>query len=125
MQGTLAPGGKTSVLEPQSRPHFAEALEKELRKAGVPAEWVARNYATKSRYDIAKDRLTLCTIHSAKGMDFHTVILLGAETLPEEDASRAVRSSALLFTGITRARERLVIPWFENTGWIPRLRGES
>ena len=124
VEGTLAPGDEPA-LATLPRPHFAEALEGELRAAGIPAEWVARDFLTKSRYDIAKDRLTLCTVHSAKGMDFHTVILLGAETLPEEDAERAVRSSALLFTGITRAREELLVPWFEATGWIPQLRAES
>jgi superfamily I DNA/RNA helicase len=121
MEGTLAPADAEPALTTLPRPHFAEALERELSDAGIPAEWVARDFLTKSRYDIAKDRLTLCTIHSAKGMDFHTVILLGAETLPEEDAERAVRSSALLFTGITRAREALLIPFFAETGWIPKL----
>jgi len=101
--------------------HFAEALERELVRRNLPAEWVARDFATKSAYDISSDRITLSTVHSAKGMDFHTVILLGAETLPLGSGEPDPHAAALLFTGITRARERVVLPYFDPTGWIPAL----
>ncbi len=104
------------------RPHFAEALEMELKARDIPVEWVARDYATKAAYDISRPRLTLSTVHSAKGMDFDTVILLGADALSVRAGHDLRRSAAILFTGITRARERLVLPFFLDRNWVPELR---
>ena len=118
--GTLHDGGPKKESAP--RPHFAGALEIELNTRGVAAEWVAKDFSAKSLYDISKERLSVSTIHSAKGMDFHTVILLGADTLEARDEHSVERQAAVLFTGITRARERLLIPSFEDAGWIPNLR---
>jgi hypothetical protein len=55
-------------------------------------------------------------------MDFHTVILLGADTLPYREGKAGHRARSLLFTGITRARERLVMLVFGEGGWVPELR---
>ncbi len=120
-QGTLSPGGDR---ERESHPegHWAEALERELMGRGLPAEWVARDFASKAAYDIERERLTLSTIHSAKGMDFHTVLLVGADDLKETSGTAGRRAAALLFTGITRARERFIVPVFGETGWVPGLR---
>jgi hypothetical protein len=120
--GTLHPQSDRDDVPPSDRPHFAEALEQELSVRGIPAEWVARDFATKASYDITKERLTLCTIHSAKGMDFHTVIILGAESLFPKPGRDSRRAQSLLFTGITRAREQLVLPYFADQGWVPGLR---
>jgi hypothetical protein len=122
VRGTLHPQSDRDDSPPSGRPHFAEALEIELRSREVPVEWVVRNFAAKAAYDISKERLTLSTVHSVKGMDFHTVVLLGAESLRSEPSSTAGRARSLLFTGVTRARERLLIPYFEDGGWVPELR---
>lgn len=106
------------VVTAKAKPHFAEVLENELRDRGIPCDWVARDFATKSAYDISKPRLTLSTIHSAKGMDYHTVILLGVEALKKPDPHFDPGASSLLFTAVTRARERLVMPYFEENGWV-------
>jgi hypothetical protein len=120
--GTLHPQSDRDDAPPSARPHFAEALEQELVHRGVPAEWTARDYASKAHFDISKDRLTLSTVHSAKGMDFHTVVLLGTDTLPYRAGTAGNRARSLLFTGITRARERLLLPAFGEGGWVPELR---
>jgi hypothetical protein len=121
-EGSLSPGDRGDEAAEPDHPHFAEALERELKRHGLPAEWVARDFTSKASYDISRSRLTLSTIHSAKGMDFHTVILLGADTLPTREGADRDRAAALLFTGITRARERLVLPYFLDRGWVPELR---
>ena len=121
-QGTLVPDDDRDGAAAAARPHFAEALEAELLARNMPVEWVARDFASKAAYDISRSRLTLSTIHSAKGMDFHTVILLGAESLSTRPGRDRERSAALLFTGVTRARERLVIPYFLDRGWVPEIR---
>jgi superfamily I DNA and RNA helicase len=122
VSGTLHPGSDRDDVPPSERAHFAEALERELKKRGLPAEWVSRDFASKSSYDVSRPRLCISTIHSAKGMDFHTVVLLGVESLPTRTGRSREKAEALLFTGITRARERLILPFFEDTGWVPELR---
>ena len=119
--GTLHPQSDRDDMPPSVRSHFAEALERELLSRDIPAEWVARDFASKAAYDISKPRLTLSTVHSAKGMDYHTVVLLGTETLNPGQGRDGQRAETLLFTGITRARERLIIPYFLGQGWIPGL----
>ena len=121
VQGTLHPTSDRDDVPPSDRPHFAEALELELRARGIPAEWISRDFASKAGYDITRPRLTLSTVHSAKGMDFHTVVLLGAESLSVKPGRTRERAQALLFTGITRARERLILPYFESEGWVPEI----
>ena len=121
VSGTLHPTSDRDDLPPSAAPHFAEALESELRHRGIPVAWLSRDFASKSSYDLLRPRLTVSTIHSAKGMDFDTVVLLGAESLPTRAGRVRDRAEALLFTGITRARERLILPYFEETGWVPEL----
>jgi superfamily I DNA/RNA helicase len=71
------------------------------------------------------DALHLMTVHAAKGLEFHTVLLCsvakGEFVLPEredhyplpddgdEEETRLTESRRLLFVGITRARDRLVV----------------
>ena len=120
--GTLMPDTERDQGAEPEPAHFADALERELRGRGIPVEWVTRDFASKAAYDISRARLTLSTVHSAKGMDFHTVILLGAESLGVRQGRDRDRAAALLFTGATRARERLVIPYFTDRGWVSELR---
>lgn len=63
------------------------------------------------------DQVTIMTIHSSKGLEFHTVYLLGVEEeiLPhkksiigDEDIGEERR---LFYVGITRAKERLVMTY--------------
>ena len=122
VSGTLQGSSGREDVPILARAHFAEALERELKKKGLPAEWVSRDFASKSSFDVSRPRLSISTIHSAKGMDFHTVILIGSESLPVRAGRSREKAEALLFTGITRARERLILPYFQDTGWVPELR---
>jgi len=60
-------------------------------------------------------RVTLMTLHAAKGLEFDTVFIVGMEDglLPlrrdEEDASDVEEERRLCFVGMTRARRRLVL----------------
>lgn len=61
------------------------------------------------------DQIQLMTLHAAKGLEFHTVILSGVEEgiLPNTKALNSLESieeeRRLLYVGITRAREYLLI----------------
>ena len=75
------------------------ALIEAIEARGSLARWAARDVASKLSYDITTDSVTVCTIHSAKGLDYAHVFLLGLEKLnPEKPEDRR-----LAHVGITRA----------------------
>lgn len=67
--------------------------------------------------DESEDRITLMTLHSAKGLEFPVVYLSGMEdglfpnsrTILSEDPTDLEEERRLCYVGITRARERLVL----------------
>jgi DNA helicase-2/ATP-dependent DNA helicase PcrA len=67
--------------------------------------------------DARADRVSLMTVHSAKGLEFPVVVLVGMEegVFPHSAASRDERSveeeRRLCYVGMTRAMERLTLTW--------------
>ncbi len=66
-------------------------------------------------YDEAQDTVTLMTLHSAKGLEFPNVFLIGAEegifpsTRSFGDESEIEEERRLCYVGITRAKQKLFI----------------
>lgn len=100
----------TAVLYPSSNfrgGNRAEALYRALRGKGIPVYWLTRPEDTAARDNLAtaKDPLVLSTVHSAKGLEFPSVILCGVwrEGQDEETNRR------LAYVAMTRATERLAV----------------
>jgi hypothetical protein len=96
-------------------------LLKKLESAGIPANWVSQDVRAKELFDITTDRVSLISIHSAKGLDFDLVYLVGADRIIPTDETRE-RLIRLLYVAITRAKQRLVIPYVEETEFISRFK---
>jgi DNA helicase-2/ATP-dependent DNA helicase PcrA len=66
-------------------------------------------------YDASLDRVTLITLHQAKGLEFPVVFIVGAEEklLPHvrsmDDPDQLEEERRLFYVGITRAKQRLYI----------------
>lgn len=66
--------------------------------------------------DTSSDRVNMMTLHSAKGLEFNTVLLVGLEEglLPSNQSigqENVEEERRLFYVGITRAREKLMISY--------------
>jgi hypothetical protein len=96
-------------------------LLRKLESAGIPTYWVSQDIRSKELFDITTDRVSLVSIHSVKGLDFDLVYLLGVDRIIPTDETRE-RLIRLLYVAITRAKQRLVIPYVEETEFIFRFK---
>jgi superfamily I DNA/RNA helicase len=96
-------------------------LPQKLETAGIPTKWVSEDVRAKELFGITTDRVSLISIHSAKGLDFDPVYLVGADRIIPTDEIRD-RLMPLFYVAITRAKYKLVIPYVEETGFIARFR---
>ena len=81
--------------------------------AAFVAELTARAQA---EHPLSSDGVTLSTLHAAKGLEWTSVALVGAQegTLPLSLASgpdQVAEEARLFYVGITRARRNLLISW--------------
>ena len=94
---------------------------KKLESGGIPARWVSKDVRAKETFDITTDRVSLISIHSAKGLDFDLVYLMGVDRIQPKDDTRDYLTH-LLYVAITRAKHRLVIPYVEESEFIMRMK---
>lgn len=73
-------------------------------------------YSDSDDYD-ERAQVTLMTLHTAKGLEFSTVFLVGLEEglfphkLSAADAAEIEEERRLCYVGMTRAKDRLVLTW--------------
>lgn len=106
------------------RTHFmGKTLAARLRAAGIPVEWL--HETKKSRhYRPDDDSVKIVTFHSSKGLEFPVVAIPGLGYLPYEDAD--LRDEVrLMYVGMTRAMERLIMTCHQESGFVQRLSGVS
>jgi superfamily I DNA/RNA helicase len=105
----------------ERRVSIPELLSRALEARGLMSTWMAEDYRSKRGYDITTESVTISTIHSAKGLDYACVFLVGLDEVePDGWSEQQVRN--LVYVGITRARHRLVIPYVTETELISELR---
>ncbi len=97
-----------------------EQLSLALAAKGIISRWAAENFRSKRTYDISTNSVTISTIHSAKGLDFSCVLLIGLDYLePKGWTEEQIQN--LVYVGITRARYQLFIPYVHKTPLIQNL----
>ncbi len=89
-----------------SRKH-AQQMAARLRENGVPHRWLNTGPA-KRNYDPGAQLVSILSIQSSKGLEFKSVIVIGAGHLDARGVSEAAQAK-LLYVAMTRARERLLI----------------
>ncbi len=87
---------------------YVRPIIEALRCNGIPHFWLSKDRDSKQNYDPFNNCVTVSTIFSAKGLEFHTVYLVGLELFPWPLRSSEANNS-ILYVAITRARRRLVM----------------
>lgn len=82
---------------------LAEALEAQ----STPAHWTGTR-SHKASYDPRTPKVTIVSASSSKGLEFHTVIILGVGHAARRDQTES-DAARLLYVGMTRAREKLLL----------------
>jgi hypothetical protein len=99
------PWGDMAVLYAAS--YQGEMLVKELKRLSIPHLWISTK-KDKETYQPVLEQVSILTIHSSKGLEFPRVIMLGVGQLNDDEKQRAQRAR-LLYVGMTRAMECLLI----------------
>jgi len=95
----------------------AERMKECLEAAGIPVEWVSESVHSKKSFDITTDRISLLSVHSAKGIDFDLVYLvepgrgLSGQAIPNERLGSA-------YVAVTRAKHHLQILCLQGDPFI-------
>jgi len=108
--GREAPGGVDLVA----------LLKQAFADAQVPLHWLSKDRGTKADAVLDHGGVALSTVHSFKGLESRVVVLLGTDA-PRNGASARENARALLYTGMTRATHRLLVPWSNPDGFGAEL----
>lgn len=100
---------------------YIQAVLTSLEEAGIEYEWITRNQESKRSFQLSSAKVKVSTIHSAKGLDFAAVALVGLSLLPSS-AEQAEVERKLVYVGLTRARNELLITHCKNSQFIVDLK---
>lgn len=98
-----------------------EMLTNSLERRGILNKWLSEDYRAKRSHDMTANSVTITTIHSAKGLDFACVFLIGLDSMEPGERWAQEQIDSLAYVGITRARYRLEIPFTKKSALIERL----
>ncbi len=93
----------------------AEPLVEALAKAGLPVQVAAEEPGRETdELEFGAEKVTLLTMHAAKGLEFPVVFLAGVEEgllpyQPPDGGADWEEERRLFYVALTRARERLII----------------
>ena len=92
--------------------HLPKLMGRALEMKGILHSWVSEDYRAKSGYDITTNSVTICTIHSVKGLDYDCVFVVGLDSIePGRWSEEQIKS--LTYVAITRAKYQ----WFDHYRW--------
>lgn len=101
------------------REHHVTGIEEQLKRRGIAYRF-ANDQASKRELFVGEPAVKLVSMHSSKGLEFHTVLVPGVGHLPiarepEEAEAR------LLYVAMTRATDRLIMTSSKESGFTKRV----
>lgn len=93
-------------------------VERAMKAANIPCQRLDSHHRDKA--DFARDCVRLTTLHSAKGLEFPAVAIVGLGTLPRSNGElgEAIR---LVYVGMTRATHVLRMSYSRTSPLVERL----
>ncbi|MEM9480472.1 MAG: 3'-5' exonuclease [Verrucomicrobiota bacterium] len=89
------------------RKYHGKALEYRLAQEGINHLWLG-NKAQKKSYDPSKERITILSAQSSKGLEFHSALLFGIGHI-KDDPDQVESQTRILYVAMTRAKQRLAL----------------
>ena len=87
----------------------------------IPCRVVYANQAAELNF--AEPTVKILTVHSAKGLEFDVIFLVGLEHLPNPDGTdERERQGRTGYVGATRARDQLVMTYSKDNVYLERIR---
>ncbi|MBN1587163.1 MAG: ATP-dependent helicase, partial [Candidatus Omnitrophica bacterium] len=107
-----------------------DCLEEALERSGIPYQAPARDpWQDVDEWDPRADRVSLLTLHAAKGLEFPVVFITGCEEglLPmswggKSSEEELAEERRLFFVGMTRAEDRLFLCHAKRRLWQGKIR---
>ena len=96
-----------------------DKLHRAVENAGIPCLQL-KDKESKSAYNPAEDQVPLITLHSSKGLEFSRVIIVGVGYMGDKE-DRVEEDARLLYVGMTRAQEDLVMTTSDNNSFSRQL----
>jgi hypothetical protein len=101
------------------KPDHGKRIAHQLQALGIPHLFMATR-SGKRAYDPRKPQVNILSVQSSKGLEFRTVILIGLGQIDDSE-TEATQNLKLLYVGMTRAKERLLITASGRNEYTERL----
>jgi hypothetical protein len=100
-----------------------EEIVKQLQALAVPLEWLQESSSSR-RFNPAEASVKVMTLYSSKGLEFPMIAIAGVGFMPYmEDQEK--EDAKLLYVGMTRATERLILTAHKQSDFVRQLLGHD
>ncbi|AYC34996.1 DNA helicase II [Pseudomonas cavernae] len=97
------------------------SIVRALQQAGIPVEQV-NSKGNNTALDPGADSVKVVTLHSSKGLEFDSVAIPFIGRLPHAKAKSVADEARLLYVGMTRATDHLLLTASQSSPFTQRLR---
>lgn len=97
-----------------------DEVEELLKRKGICLISLQKE-SVRKKYHPDEDAVTICTMHSSKGLEFQRVMLMGIHSLENRNAEQEEELTRLLYVAMTRAQSFLMITLSGSNIYSQRL----
>ncbi|WCF09352.1 NERD domain-containing protein [Paenibacillus thiaminolyticus] len=98
---------------------YVDLLRDELAQHHIPVYWITKASESKREYNPEDNSVKVCTLDSAKGLDFKAVFIVNIDNLPFYREESEETEVSRLYIGMTRATEYLFLTYSGQSAFTP------
>lgn len=107
-----------AILYPHT--YLGELITQQLSQHAIPHYWLG-NQQQKKKYNPSENQIAVLTVHSSKGLEFPYVIIAGVGHLHDQEDDDRQKNARLLYVGMTRAQEKLLLTTSQKNSFSEKL----